>query len=181
MNNFVGWQTINGTTVTASNQVIKAATNAGQMQGTIDLVQQFGSMPSTLYLCAAAYNTTNGGALVAQVPSGNGNGNIESNEFLAVPVASIRDSNGDGVLDDLDPNIGFIVQNAQPATNGVTITWVAVPGKSYQVIYSSSLSGGWTNLPNAQVTAASGQTSLSFTDTSVTNGIQRFYKVHTSY
>jgi hypothetical protein len=151
------------------------------MQGTIDLVQAFGSMPSTLYLCAAAYNTTNGGALIAQAPAGNGNGNIESNEFLAVPFTSIRDSNGDGVLDNLDPNIGFIVQNAQPAGNGLTITWVSIPGKSYQVMYSDSPSGGWTNLPNAQVTATSGQTSLSFADTSVTNGIQRFYKVHASY
>ncbi len=68
MNTFVGWQTINGTTVTASNQAVKAATNTGQMQGTIDLVQQFGSMPSTLYLCAAAYSTPNGGYLVAQAP-----------------------------------------------------------------------------------------------------------------
>jgi len=93
--------------VSVSNQAVKAPTSAGQMQGTIDLVQAFGSMPSTLYLCAAAYTTTNGGALAAQAPSGNGNGNIESNEFLAVPVASIRDSNADGVLDNLDPNIGF--------------------------------------------------------------------------
>ncbi|HXI83339.1 MAG TPA: hypothetical protein VNL17_04520 [Verrucomicrobiae bacterium] len=178
---FVGWQTITGSSVSISNQAVKASTSAGQMQGTIDLVQAFGSMPSTLYLCAAAYTTTNGGALAAQAPSGNGNGNIESNEFLAVPVASIRDSTGDGVLDNLDPNIGFRVQNAQPSGGGLTIAWVAVPGKSYQVMYSDSPSGTWSNLPNAQVTTASGQTSLSFTDTSATNGIQRFYKIHASY
>jgi hypothetical protein len=180
---FVGWQNIAGASVTASNQAVKAA-GVGQMQGTIDLVQAFGSMPSTLYLCAAPYNTLNGGALIApaQAPVGNGNGNIESNEFLAVPVASIRDSTGDGVLDNLDPNLGFHVQNAQPSGgSGFTITWVAVPGKSYQVMYSDSLSGGWTNLPNALVTAGSGQTSLSFTDSSVTNGVQRFYKVHSTY
>jgi len=54
----------------------------------------------------------------------NGDGNIDSNEFLAVPVASIRDSNADGVLDNLDPNIGFVVQNAQPSSgSGMTITW----------------------------------------------------------
>jgi hypothetical protein len=179
---YVGWQNITGASVSVSNQSMKASTSAGQMQGTIDLVQAFGSMPSILYFCTAAYTTTNGGGLVAQAPSGNGNGNIESNEFLAVPVASIRDSTGDGVLDNLDPNLGFHVQNAQPSGgSGFTITWVAVPGKSYQVMYSDSLSGGWTNLPNALVIAGSGQTSLSFTDTSATNGIQRFYKIHTSY
>jgi hypothetical protein len=179
---FVGWQTITGSSVSVSNQSMKASTNAGQIQGTIDLVQAFGSMPSMLYFCAAAYTTTNGGGLVAQAPAGNGNGNIESNEFLAVPVASIRDSTADGVLDNLDPNLGFHVQNAQPSGgSGCTITWVAVPGKSYQVMYSDSLAGGWTNLPNALVTAGSGQTSLSFADTSATNGIQRFYKIHSSY
>jgi hypothetical protein len=178
---YVSWQYITGSTVSVSNQSMKAATNGGQMQGTIDLVQAFGSMPSTLYLCTAAYTTTNGGGLVAQAPAGNGNGNIDSNEFLAVPVASIRDSTGDGVLDNLDPNLGFLVQNTQPSGGGLTVTWVAVPGKSYQVIYSDSLPSGWTNLPGGLVTAGSGQTSLSFTDTSVTNGVQRFYKVHCSY
>src|SRR5882724_1218278 len=74
---YVAWQYLTGTTVTsASNQSVKAATNAGQMQGTINLVQAFGSMPSTLYFCAAAYTTTNGGALVAQAPAGNGDRNI---------------------------------------------------------------------------------------------------------
>jgi len=182
MGSYVGWQTINGTTVTASNQAVKAATNAGQMQGTIDLVQQFGSMPTTLYLCAAAYNTTNGGALVAQAPAGNGNGNIESNEFLAVPVSAIIDSTGDGVLDRLDPSIGFLVQSIQSSgAGGYTVTWAAVPGKSYQVMSCDSLGGGWTNLPNAQVSAGSGQILLSYTDTSVTNIVQRFYNVHASY
>src|ERR1017187_2898156 len=179
---YVGWQNITGASVSVSNQSMKASTSAGQMQGTIDLVQAFGSMPSTLYFCTAAYTTTNGGGLVAQAPSGNGNGNIESNEFLAVPVASIRDSNADGVLDSLDPNIGFLVQNAQPSgSSGLTVTWVTVPGKTYQVMYSDLLPPVWTNLPGALVTAGSGQTSLSFTDTSVTNGVQRFYKIHCSY
>jgi hypothetical protein len=182
MNAFVGWQTINGTTVTASNQAVKAATNTGQMQGTIDLVQQFGSMPSTLYLCAAAYATTNGGPLVAQAPAGNGNGNIESNEFLAVPVADILDTTGSGVLDRLNPSIGFLVQSAQSSgVSGNTITWASVPGKSYQVVYCNALGTGWINLPNAQITAGSGQSSLSCTDTSATNSLQRFYEIQTSY
>lgn len=180
---YVGWQYLTGTTVTsASNQAVKASTNAGQMQGTIDLVQAFGSMPSTLYLCAAAYNTTNGGALVAQAPTGNGNGDIESNEFLAVPVADIVDTTGSGVLDRLNPAIGFLVQSWQATgTGGYTITWASVPGKAYQVLYSDSPSGVWSNLPSAQLTAGSGQSSLSCTDNSATNSMQRFYKIQTGY
>lgn len=176
---YFGWQNLNGSTATASNQAIKASSSTGQLQGTINLTQAFGSMPSTLYLCAAAYTTANGGALAWQAPAGNLDGNIDSNEFLAVPVASIADSNGDGLLDNLDPSMGFVVQNAQSSgSSGFTITWVAVPGKSYQVMCCDSLGAGWTNLPNAQVTADSGQVSLSYTDTSATNASQRFYNIH---
>jgi hypothetical protein len=176
---YFGWQNLNGSPATASNQAIKASTSAGQLQGTINLVQAFGSMPSTLYLCAAAYPTANGGTLVAQAPAGNVDGNIDSNEFLAVPVASIADSNGDGLLDNLDPSMGFVVKDAQSSGNGgFAVTWVAIPGKSYQVMYCDSLGAGWTNLPNAQVTAGSGQVSLSYTDASATNASQRFYSIH---
>jgi hypothetical protein len=44
-----------------------------------------------------------------------------------------------------------------------------------------TLGAGWSTLPNGQVTAGSGQTSLSCTDASATNIVQRFYKVHASY
>lgn len=58
----------------------------GVLEGTIDLAAHFGTFPSTLYLAAAPYNTTNGGALIAgaQVPAGNGDGNIDAAEFLIV-------------------------------------------------------------------------------------------------
>ncbi|HUJ09093.1 MAG TPA: hypothetical protein VL171_03640 [Verrucomicrobiae bacterium] len=176
---YAGWQNLNGSSATASNQVIKSPTNSGQLQGTIDLVQAFGSMPPTLYLSAAAYTTANDGALVAQAPAGNGDGNIDPNEFLAVPVTALTDSNGDGILDDLDPAIGFIIQSVQPAgPGGFTITWPAIPGKTYDVMYCDSLDAAWTDLPGAQITAGSGQISLSYTDTSATNTTQRFYLIH---
>ena len=176
---YVGWQTITGSSVSISNQAVKSATNAGQMQGTIDLVQAFGSVPSTLYLCALAYNTTNGGALAV---SGQAPGpvvtnlNIEASEFLAVPVVSIADNNGDGVFDRLDPNSGFVIQSVlQPVASGFTITWPAIPGLTYQVMACDSFDSGWTNI--ATVTATNGQGSLSYTDISATNAVQRFYKV----
>lgn len=67
-------------------------TNAnGVLEGSLDLLAHFGTFPDRLYLAAAPYQTTNGGALVAaaQVPAGNGNGNIESNEFLLITTRSI--------------------------------------------------------------------------------------------
>ncbi len=181
LGSYVGWQTVNGTSVTASNQAIKAPLNSGQMQGTLDLVQQFGSMPTTLYLCAAAYATTNGGALVAQAPGPViTNINIEASEFLAVPVSAITDNNGDGVFDSLDPSIGFVIQSVLPAgSGGFTVTWPSLPLKTYEVMSCGSPGGTWTNL--IQMTATNGQNSLSYTDTSATNLLQRFYKVQTTH
>jgi hypothetical protein len=172
---YVGWQNINGSSATASNQAIKAPSIAGQMQGTIDLVQTFGAMPSTLYLCALKYTTADGGTLVAQAPGPVvSNGNVEASEFLAMPIAAIADNNGDGVLDRLDPTLGFLIQGIQPTTGGFTITWATVPGKTYQVMSSDSIDGGWSDL-GAPITAGSGQTTLTYADTTASG--QRFYKV----
>ncbi len=174
INTYVGWQQ-----TTASNQAFKAATNAGLMEGTINLVQAFGSMPSNIYVCAAAYSTTNGGALVAQGPPAvTPNGNIESNEFLFLSIPALIDNDGDGVYDRLDPSKGFVIQAVQPSdVGGFVITWASVPGKTYQVMACDSFGGGWTNLPNAQVTAAAGQIWLSYPDASATNVSQRYYRV----
>lgn len=63
------------------------------------------------------------------------------------------------------------------STNNSTITWSSVPGKTYRVLRSSSL-GSWSNnLPNSQLTALTGQTSLSYTDTTAAGVPKRFYRV----
>jgi hypothetical protein len=169
---YFGWQQ-----TAASNTAFKAATTNGLMEGAINLIQAFGSMPSSIYVCAAAYATPDGGALVAQGPAAvAANGNIESNEFLSIPIAALLDDDGDGVYDRLDPSKDFIIQNIQPAGGGgSTVTWAVVPGKTYQVMHSDSLDAGWQNLPGAQFTAGTGQLTLSHTDN--TAGSQRFYKV----
>ncbi len=67
------------------------ATGNGVLEGTIDLPAHFGSFPQQLYLAAAPFATANGGALVssAQVPSGNGDGSIQPNEFIILNPADI--------------------------------------------------------------------------------------------
>lgn len=169
INNYVGWQN-----TTASNACIKAATNTGTMEGVINLTQAFGSVPSNIFVFAAAYNTTNGAALFLQAPAGNGNGNIESNEFLMLSIPAITDNDGNGIYDRLEPSKGFVIQKIQPAVaGGFTITWAAVPGKTYEVMYCDSLGGGWQFL--IQKTAQTGEITLSHTDnTALTH---RFYKV----
>ncbi len=174
---YVGWQFITGSTATASNSAGKSSTSAGQLQGTIDLVQAFGSMPATLYFSAAAYTTTNGGFLVAQAPAGNGNLNIESNEFLAVPLAAITDSAGNGAFDFLDPLRAFAIQNVQPAGSGLVVSWPSVPGRSYQLMHCDALGDAWSSNGVPAMTAGSGQSSMTYTDATASATTQRFYRV----
>ena len=63
----------------------------GVLEGSIDLAGHFGTFPSQLYLAAAPFGTTNGGALsfVAQVPAGNGDGAMQSNEYLVLNTRDI--------------------------------------------------------------------------------------------
>jgi hypothetical protein len=169
---YVGWQK-----TSAANLAAKSATSAGQMEGTLDLVQAFGSMPSTLYLAVAPYATTNGGGLVAsaQVPAGNGNGNIEGNEFLVVPVPVIRDDNLDGKLDSLDPTRAFAVQSVTPyGGTGFIVSWPSLPAHSYQVQYTDDMTVSFQPLSGTLV-ALQGQFSMSYTDS--TSSVGRFYRV----
>ena len=169
-NAYAGWQQ-----TAASNQFFKAAATTGYLEGAINLAQAFGSMPSTIYLAAAAYATADGGALQSQAPAAVVvNGNIESNEFLALSLPAIIDNNGDGLYDRLDPTIDFIITNINRIGTMTEISWNSVPGKQYQLSYATSLAGPWTDL-GAPITAGTGQLTLTTTDTSADPA--RYYKV----
>jgi hypothetical protein len=155
----------------------KSATTNGALAGTIDLMLAFGYIPANIYLCAAAYVTTNGGALVAQCPAGSGP-NINPGGFLEIPTIALNDSNGSGVFDLLDPTRGFVLLGAS-LTNGVgfTLDWASMPGHGYQVVYRNTLSNPWTDLPGASNVAGPLQLILSYTDPVPTNAVERFYGV----
>ena len=64
------------------------------------------------------------------------------------------------------------------AGGGFTVTWSAVEGRTYKVQYVTALGGVWQlDLPASQLTAATGQTSLSYTDTTAGSATVRFYRV----
>ncbi len=67
------------------------ANGNGVLEGTIDLVAHFGYLPSKIYVAAAPYKTSTSGQLVvdAQAPQGDGNGDIEPDEFLELDTAAI--------------------------------------------------------------------------------------------
>jgi subtilisin family serine protease len=79
-----------------------------------------------------------------------------------------------------DPQSVFRISSIVGEMNGTgfVVTWTAVSGMSYRVSYSASLAGPWlSDLPNSQITAQSGQTSLSYTDTTAGVASARFYRV----
>jgi hypothetical protein len=169
LSNYSGWFN-----APATSKVVKSAANGGQMEGTIDLAGAFGGVPSTIYVAAAAYATADGGALGAQGPTGNGDGNIDPGEFMPLSVVALKDENADGKYDRLDPAIDFVIAQVTRADGITTISWNSVPGKMYQVEAVASLGDTWTALGNA-VTAAVGQLQIPQNDT--TNAMNRYYRV----
>ena len=157
-----------------SSPVVKSAATSGQMEGTINLAAAFGSVPSTIYVAAAAYATANGGALVSQGPLGNGDGNIDPGEFMQLSIAAIQDENADGKYDRLDAVLGFVVAQIMQANGTVTVTWNSVPGKNYVLEGCDQLGGTWSAVTN-QMTAGPGQLVLSGNDVSAMPS--RFYRV----
>lgn len=173
MNAYVGWQNTG-----ASNAAAKAATNSGQMEGVLNLRQAFGgTIPATLYIAALAYNTQNGGGLVAQAPAGNGNGDVEAAEFLVISTDAIRDENGDGRFDRLDPAMDFMTTAITRSGNVTTITWKSLPGRQYQLLRASTPAGPYTPV-GAPLTAGPGQVQLTTTDTNTFD--QVFYRIQTT-
>jgi hypothetical protein len=123
-----------------------AAAN-GVLEGTLDLPAHFGSFPAQIYVAAAPFGTLDGNALVSgsQVPAGNGNGNIEANEFL--------------VLNTRDIALDLPTSNAGPdqtAEAGMTVT---LSGSGSSPI-SFPLTYAWTQLSGPAVTINNGAQSV---------------------
>ncbi len=108
----------------------------GVLEGSIHLAGHFGAFPDRLYLAAAPYQTTNGGHLISasQTPAGNGNGHIESNEFLLVftrdiamdlpaPLATTNPPIEAGMLAPLDGSASY-----SPSDLPLTFAWSYVGG-----------------------------------------------------
>ncbi|MFO1490237.1 MAG: hypothetical protein U1F77_12280 [Kiritimatiellia bacterium] len=63
----------------------------GVLEGTLDLAAHLGAFPQQIRIAAAPFASPDGGALVpaAQVPAGNGNGDVEAGEFLVLNTRDI--------------------------------------------------------------------------------------------
>ncbi len=80
------------------------------LEAEFSLVDAFGTVPYAVYLAAVAYGTADGEGIVAQGPhTWNGDDNLDIMEFRRVPLASIRDRDGDGVHDVGKPQMWTVV------------------------------------------------------------------------
>lgn len=63
-----------------------ANTSGTVLEGTVDVAAVFGSIPEAVYLAAAQYGTEDNGALNAQAPMGNSDGNLDAAEFVRFQI-----------------------------------------------------------------------------------------------
>jgi hypothetical protein len=170
---FAAWNGAKGPTSLA-----KARLNSGVMEGVIDLVAEFGSVPENVFVAAVAYATEDGGRINSQAPPGNQNNNLEPGEFLRIPVAAVSDRKLNGIYDILDAARGFaVVEAAMDTESRPVLRWPVVPGANYQVQSRDTFgTGSWQNLLTTPRTAGETEWEMEFTDTNAP-ATSRFYRV----
>ena len=67
-----------------------ASSAAGSyLEGSLNLAGEFGSVPSSVWLATSSYGTADGGALLDQAPSGDGDGHLEAGEYVEFPLDAL--------------------------------------------------------------------------------------------
>ena len=82
-NTYSGWFDAAGVGLSATGG------NGGVLEGVIDLVDEFGTYPSEIYLAVGLYGSADGGPLLSThqlAASGDGDGTIQAGEYLRVPL-----------------------------------------------------------------------------------------------
>mgnify|MGYP001455884573 CR=1 FL=1 len=142
---FYGWFDASGQRMT-NTEVARALTSGlnnnsvfgnGALEGTLNLASYFGGFPTQLWVAVAPYGTLDGGSLVhsAQVPSGDGDGDLEPGEFLVINTRDLA-------LDLPESHI------APPAGTEAGM-WVAVDGSGSIAPSGLPLAHSWSTTAGA--------------------------------
>ena len=73
------------------------------LEGALDLAALFGSVPDSILVAALGYATPDGGALEIQAPEGNGNGDVEPDEYAVLHLTGSGVSGAPGLRVSLLP------------------------------------------------------------------------------
>ena len=172
-NSYVSWFN-----APASAQVIRSADPAGVIEGTLNLIDTFGYIPQHIYIAVLAYQTQDGGHLVAQSPAGNNDDFVAPNEIRGPLVDALRDEDQDGFFDRIDPNHGWrissITQNADGTFNITAPAGPVFDNVPYLLIGNQSPSGSYYYYAYAPVDDSG---VVSVRDPTPPNGTPRFYKM----
>jgi hypothetical protein len=83
---------------------VATGANGGVLEGTIDLLAEFGTIPAEVWVAVGLFGNADGGALQKVVMAQNTDGSIQANEYVRIvltqPLAG--DYNADGVVDAAD-------------------------------------------------------------------------------
>lgn len=100
-NDYEGWFDVSSS--------VEAATgaNGGVLEGTINLLEEFGALPDEIYLAVAVYESGDGGQLLytLQIPGSiDADGNLDASEYIAFALTPslTADFNNDGFVDETD-------------------------------------------------------------------------------
>ncbi|MDP3851300.1 MAG: alpha-amylase family glycosyl hydrolase [Luteolibacter sp.] len=88
------------------------------LEGEIDLIERFGSVPKIIYLAALAYGDNDGAGILSQCPvPWSADNNLNIPEYAAIRVDSIRDEDSDGYHDGGNPTLESEVDGAVADAN----------------------------------------------------------------
>ena len=92
------------------NVVADIANWPNAMEGELNLIDAFGSVPEAVYVAAVSYGTADGSGVTSQGPAAwDADNEIQIMEFLRVPLNSVRDENLDGHFDGGSPTLQTVV------------------------------------------------------------------------
>ncbi len=162
-----------------SSTLAKSPLNSGALEGSIDLVAAFGSVPQNIYIASVAYGTNDGNGINSQAPGTKDDNDLGPSEFLRIPVDSIRDRALNGTFDILDPARSFRVKTiSHDGQSRPVLAWDVQPGRRFFVYGAGNLATGpWTLLNPGGWNADPGQWEMIFTDAETPAGARRFYRV----
>lgn len=139
-NNWCGWFDNSGTT--------QKYASASYLEGTINLISEFGYLPDKVFVSVGKYQTNDGGLLINQVPAGNNDANIDSSEFYIYEFTILPTT----------PSLIFPIGDVLDSINTITFMWSL---SNYALRY------------NIQVSEDSNFSGLIINDTISTNSITK--------